>query len=283
MLGYRRVLDQIDVFPLPTDPEGIARLSGAVGRAVATRRRLHGLIKDFMTNDGGPLPTELHSAPRELRRMVEQSRRVHIVNAPGPDHIVLATSLVPRSDHAPAKALYTMMGGAAFSLLAPLFAGSEDPERSLPVRGGIDVGAGSLVQPEDFLYSPALTRAYLLESEQAVFPRVLIGERLAQYIQALINEQSPDPWTRINGNLALNMKAMLFTDFDGKLALDFFGPGLRKHIGDADALVWAQGAWAFVQDALLRIDDAHVKAKYEYLANYMKPRLSLWIPAHVNT
>lgn len=42
---------------------------------------------------------------------------------------------------------------------------------------------GELLQPENFLYSPALTRAYDLEHEHAVYPPTLIGQRLVDYVR----------------------------------------------------------------------------------------------------
>lgn len=53
--------------------------------------------------------------------------------------------------------------------------------RGIPIRGGVDVGAGINIQ-ESEIYGSALERAYSLESNYASYPRILIGEELKRYL-----------------------------------------------------------------------------------------------------
>jgi hypothetical protein len=58
---------------------------------------------------------------------------------------------------------------------------------STALRGGIDVGLGhDIVEGEH--YGRALVEAYLLERDKAEYPRVLVGEGLMQYLDALDRE-----------------------------------------------------------------------------------------------
>lgn len=53
-----------------------------------------------------------------------------------------------------------------------------------PVRGGIDVGLGIDIYEGEY-YGRALVEAYLLESEEADYPRVLVGPGLTGYLGAV--------------------------------------------------------------------------------------------------
>src|SRR5438045_4043107 len=52
-----------------------------------------------------------------------------------------------------------------------------------PIRVGLDVGTGVEVERGQ-LYGPAVVKAYELESRAAEYPRVIVGDTLADYLQA---------------------------------------------------------------------------------------------------
>jgi hypothetical protein len=59
-----------------------------------------------------------------------------------------------------------------------------------PLRGGIDVGLATQIGPTE-IYGTALERAYVLESKEAGYPRILIGEELWSYLStALVHFQA---------------------------------------------------------------------------------------------
>ena len=60
-------------------------------------------------------------------------------------------------------------------------------QQGIPLRGGIDVGLGTEMFPNE-VYGPALLNAYRLESQAAEYPRTALGENLgAQSGQPLRN------------------------------------------------------------------------------------------------
>ncbi|HEX7480967.1 MAG TPA: hypothetical protein VF331_24405 [Polyangiales bacterium] len=238
-------------------------------------------MKQALSGDrSGPLP-ELPGMPPvsdEVKRLVLKSRRFEVVHAPGPDHVVLACSMAPAENHFPMRALATLLTATAIGMLVQLMIGSHDEEDGLPIRGGIDLAPGSLV--DGFLYSPALTRAYELESTKAVYARVLIGERVQNMLQTTVKDGQSTEEARITRELASQALRMLHVDSDGATVLDFFGEEMRGSVAFApDVQEIAQKAWIFVVGAERRArtqGNYHVAAKYAWLVDYMRPRLHLW-------
>lgn len=54
-----------------------------------------------------------------------------------------------------------------------------------PMRGGIDVGLATEIGPEE-IYGTALERGYLLERDVARYPRIVIGDELWKYLNAVL-------------------------------------------------------------------------------------------------
>jgi hypothetical protein len=279
LLGYRSTLARFDAFPLPTDPEQANALQYAFARAVHFRRRLLGGIQQFMDGSGSAPRLDLSRLPPSLRRMGERWRKVKILHSPGPDHIVLGCSLAPRLDHFPMRAVYTLVSTVAAASLLHLMIGADDADDTLPLRGGIDVAAGELMTPEQFLYSPALTRAYDLERTQAIYPRTVVGERFVGLLSSQVSNPDADPESQYNRALAKGVASMLFKDKDGAIVVDFLGPTLRRQQSASFARSLASRAWTYARDAYSaarKRGDYKVLMKYAWLIDYMGPRLQSW-------
>lgn len=278
MLGYRATLAKFDVYPLPTEPDEQAAFRKRFVHAVHLRRRLLGAIREFQdsTRRQMPLPADL---PTEVRGIADRWRKAKLLRMPGPDHVVLATSLTGEVDHFPLRGVYDTVATACAAMLIQLALGADDHEQSLPLRGGVDIAPGAVLHPEDFLYSPALTRAYDLESKTAVYPRTLAGDRFLGYLRAHSEDRGSDPTTRYNAALADRVLSMFFRDADGKTALDFLGASFRENLTDELACTLATKAWKFAhlaQGAAKSGGDQRIIAKYDWLVSYLEPRIELW-------
>jgi len=278
MLGYRATLQKFDVHPLPTEPDEQDALRKAFVVAVKLRRRLLGQIREFQSSiqRETPFPADL---PPGTRPLAEHWRKAKLLNMPGADHVVLACSLAGDVDHFPLRAVYNTVATACAAMLIQLSLGADDSDQSLPLRGGIDIASGALLQPENFLYSPALTRAYDLESKTAIYPRTLAGERFLGYLQSHATNVERDLTARYNGLLAQRVQTMFFQDRDGHTALDFLGESFREQLPSGFARTLGTHAWAFVrrgQAAAVSRGDKKVIAKYDWLVDYARPRVALW-------
>lgn len=279
LLGYRSVLEKLDVFPFPDEVSARDTLTSAFGRAVRLRRRLSREVEDFLRATTDVPPLDLSHLPIEARKLGASWRKIKLLRSPGPDHLVIGCSLSPADDHFPMHAVYTLVTVAAAAMIIQLTIGAEDPDDTLPLRGGIDIAAGDLVQPENFLYSPGLTRAYDLESKHALYARTIAGERFGGYLKSHIDSEEKTPDAGYNRALASAIAQFFFRDRDGLMTLDFMGRAMRRHLEAAKAKNMASQAWQYVDAAhakARRSGNYGVAAKYAWLVDYMRPRLTLW-------
>jgi hypothetical protein len=278
LLGYRGVLDEMDVLPLPADPGGVAQITQALARAMRIRRRLHAAFEQFMKGYDLAPADELQELPPDLRDLATPLRATRLVKATGPDHYVVAASLAPSKLNFPMRSVYAAVVAAASGMLIQLAMGANDATDTLPLRGGIDIAAGAIGMPENFLYTPALTRAYLLEGS-AKYPRTLIGERVVDLIEQVLKLPNDDMRSVHARQVAERLKNMFFTDRDGKLVLDFYGPVMRETLETDFARDIGRKAWKYATSAeqlYRQLGDQHVTEKYEWLAAYMAERRKLW-------
>lgn len=281
LLGYRQVLADLDVLPMPEGEAGSDRMVKALTRATRLRRRLHHSFSQFVVAERGNDAGYLDGIPPQLHAKARSLRAVHLVQSPGPDHYILAASLAPTPTNFPTRAVYTALGAIASGMLIHLAIGSDDPHDTLPLRGGIDIAAGAVVQPENFLYSPALTRAYDLESREAKYPRTVIGDRVQDFLRSVSAMPSVDVDSALASEMAARIQGLFFVDRDGKVALDFYGPVARDLFGNTPlARTLAEKAWAYATSAeriYRAMGDPYVTEKYEWLVAYMEERRRHWL------
>lgn len=279
ILGYRSVLEQIDVLPAFSESKEMRALEEGFGRAIRFRRRLIHEVNSFLASVNEP--PDLSRVPQQARSMVGSCHRTRLIQSPGPDHIILACSLQSDSGHFPLRGIYNLVGAVAAAMLIQLSLGADDPNDTLPLRGGIDLALGTLLQPENFLYSPALTRAYDLESKKAIYPRAIAGQRLIDFLDSHVEAQGSSPETGFQRSLAERTRNMFFKDRDGEIVLDFLGSEVRENLGRDQKIAYevASSAWQYVQRARAQTVDAGdegVAAKYTWLVEYMTPRIPAW-------
>jgi hypothetical protein len=154
------------------------------------------------------------------------------------------TAAVPQD-----KALEALLAEAAavqFALTAEGFA----------TRGGIS--RGLFFADETFIHGPALERAYILETQRAVFPRVVLDEASIAVAAAHTPDTAEHDWRR-----------WLLKDRDGTVFVDYLfavADGLAKDAWLIDGLTEHR---EMVQTRLHRFDGVKgVQEKYRWLAGY---------------
>ncbi len=279
ILGYRKVLETMDVFPIPSQESERIMLGKTFVRAIHLRRRLLRLLNDFMKAYITSTPLDLSRFPEEAQKLANCWGQLKLIQSPGPDHVILGCSLAQDEEHYPLTGVYSLVYACASAMIIQLMIGADDPEGSLPLRGGIDIAAGGTDPRDDHLYSAAVTRAYDLEREAAIYPRIIIGDRFQDYLikNAMVTEPGLD--NDYKRAIARFLTSMFFKDSDGKVTLDFFGETFCNTFPTDRAFDVAGKAWRFVITTLQRFQnrgDQRVREKYEWLADYMRPRLGFW-------
>lgn len=118
-----------------------------------------------------------------------------------------------------------------------------------PVRGAIDLAWG-VDLPASGLYGPVVANSYELESEVAQYPRIVVGQRVVEFLEAHRANTGADPFTRVNRNFAKLCLAMLVQDIDGHWIVHYLGVAFQFSVTDTRHRFFYDKARAFVVDQL---------------------------------
>jgi hypothetical protein len=167
-----------------------------------------------------------------------------------------------------------MLCGCTFALIVEF-------KQGVFFRGGIEVEIATKLTNGD-IYGPALSEVHRLEKEVAQYPRVVIGNRLSQFIHGGV--QRSDSGEFLNSVLLrVNdlCKGFVCSDDDGKMIVDYLGK-------TASDLSQFQGSKAcdFVKRGMSRIKneldvarkegDGELVKRYEKLLAYYQSRTKYW-------
>jgi hypothetical protein len=156
-----------------------------------------------------------------------------------------------------------------------------------PIRGGIDVGIG--YQPNTGeIYGPALSRAYMLESKIANYPRIIVGDELIRYLTETRNQSATDAFATQSKSVAAECMNCLAYDDDGIPFVDYIGPYFREVLGTSDGAKFVDMAYDHVIKFSNRFKEeknSQLAFRYALLRNYFEARLPLWadLPRNAET
>jgi hypothetical protein len=150
----------------------------------------------------------------------------------------------------------------------------------IALRGGIEVGLGLNISPGE-IYGPGLERAYFLESRQAKYPRVLIGDELWKFLSLglLETEKMTTPAGKAMNEIIRKGMDLVVVDTDGLRALDYLGPGVVVHSPPNFATQSVKPAYDFVLEQhglCLSKGNEELSQRYANLRQYFESRLPLW-------
>ena len=117
------------------------------------------------------------------------------------------------------------------------------------LRGGIS--RGNLYYDGDIIFGPGLTEAYLLESKNAKYPRVILTEQL-------FNECDCD-----DDGIKGFARGLLLKDFDSFYVLNYFM--IFCWMGAASRQKEIDNAYRHIQNVLAKTTDESIRSKYLYL------------------
>lgn len=151
-----------------------------------------------------------------------------------------------------------------------------------PLRGGIDVGLATEIAPGE-IYGTALVSAYMLESEEAKYPRIVIGNELWRYLNvafAHFRAQTAPEAKSVTAIIEKTMQ-MFAIDSDGKRILDYLGPVIAEQAGAVGKLreSMIRPVYEFVlaeQERINKMNDPKLVPRYQAFRDYVESRLDLW-------
>ncbi len=157
-------------------------------------------------------------------------------------------------------------------------------EKGFCFRGAITVGKMYFPKKEEnVLIGPGLVEAYKLESEIAIYPRIVVDEKLVEYIKNKNIKGSPFLEKQNDGFLINGIKK----DKDGIYFLDLLNRKVLRKIGEniinenkRFSIVWNResksnyeriiGEVEEIVEKNINSTDEKVKQKYEWLKSYVE-------------
>jgi hypothetical protein len=188
------------------------------------------------------------------------------------DSMVIFLPLRTDTYKLPTAGIFGILGAAATSFICQLATGH-------PIRGGIDVGV-AMEMTKGEIYGAALSRAYSLESKVAMYPRIVLGKELVDYLQLTHMKEPTDIYSAAGKEMAKSCLDLLAVDDDGHAFLDYLGQGFKKHIAydlDAKVITMAYEQVLKQSERCQREKNSMLAFRYTLLRNYFEARLPLWL------
>lgn len=249
ILGQKEALQELERLP-KTDEEREVLYQ--------TLKKTYGVVDKFRTRFKRYFD-EIRNADKECKI------RLHSFS----DAIIIHVPLGQRLNQIPMIDIYASIATCAAVFLDML-------SEQHACRGGIEVGvAGEMYEGE--IYGAALNKAYQLEKHIALYPRIVVGQMLIDYLMIHKESDQSDASTK---EMARKCLRLLKQDIDGHPFLDYLGEEfmeLMRHIPLKDGTV--EKAYDFVKAEAVRWKqqkNTTLAFRYNLLGNYCASRLSLW-------
>jgi len=268
LLGQREHLRKLKSLPKDLRPD-----EKTVRVLKATLGAVHGVRSCF--SDYFNVEREdsefMRALPADQREAVRQLTRADVVQYGFSDSFIVAVSLKDADgDAAPINGVWSALFASCSVAIVSLACHHA-------LRGGIDAGLGVQISQSE-VYGPALERAYTLEEKFAEYPRILIGAELLVYLDTVASATPGTPGQSYAVIQAQSAKRLIFTDADGRLALDFLGPEFRSLAPAATAGVVGR-AYEFVRterERMVAMGNTKLTDRYDRLVAYFRLRGPLW-------
>ena len=101
-----------------------------------------------------------------------------------------------------------------------------------PIRGGMEIGTGIDMEPGE-IYGQALEAAYHLESKVAGLPRIVVGPKCVEFLEAVKRSEAVSDASSKLATLSADLcLSMLREDTDGHVVVDGLGQTMLDQFGE---------------------------------------------------
>jgi CYTH domain-containing protein len=221
LLGQGAQLERFSGIPsMPKEKRAFDRLAQRTFETVRRfRERIRLLHEDLPLDHKVPSFVKERLTPKQfalLRRNMGPSIGYQFFT----DLAMLKINLSGQRAYRPLLSLYSLFHRLGLLFLTQLAEG-------VLIRGAVDVGICTEFDHGD-LYGQAVGRAYALESRTAVYPRVLIGSNLVEYVDSFRDMRVSSDEKTIIACYSELIRGCLKEDADGMTILSYLSPVLRK-------------------------------------------------------
>ena len=275
VLGQQAELRQLDLnedFLSLGAIEAQSDFSKTLERCYSTILNFRHIIEESLAR-WYPTVDDIHLADAAFRKRIEAAVSQRVTTRSFSDLMIVYASVENSDTAVPLAPIWRTVCALMFCQLRALAEGRT-------MRGGIDLGLGFEFRQGD-LYGPVLSRVYSMESDVAQYPRILVGNRLIEFVEKM--SVSPEgEFGGLNCSMAKEISRAFIQDVDGHWFLDFAG---RAHFEWIKATEWpcadlfARGhAFVRAECERLRIDQSSRLAfRYAHLNDYLQNCAPIWV------
>ena len=265
LLGQRNALkDQ----GLLTESEPTPEFMKIVRSSVGAIEDLQIQAESFRQQDNGEFSRRDELSPTD-QELYDQMREAVAKQQRWSDGLVYYTSLARSASPCPMNAVLEI-----FFLAGTLcFLGLTNRQ---PIRGAIEVSWGVELH-ENELYGAVVANSYVLESEIAQYPRIVIGDWTYDYLNAHLQAEisSEDKLGLFNQGCAQRCLNMISVDKDGYRFLDYLGTEFTASVTRSEATDLFHEAYVFIcqqYDEHKKTRNSKLAQRYLWLKSYFDSR-----------
>jgi CYTH domain-containing protein len=215
-----------------------------------------------------------HGVPDQLRlklnaaqlRIVERSLEPVIGYQFFTDLAMLKINLGGQKGYRPLASLYGLLRQLGLLILTQFAEG-------ILIRGAVDVGICAELNEAD-LYGQAVGRAYKLESQVAIYPRIVIGKHVVDYLESFAGLRSSENEKALILSYTDLVNSCLRQDMDGVTVLSYLDPFFRRsYFEDEDSLRYVlRSACRNIerQSKLCAQEDVQLRGRLEEVEGYFR-------------
>lgn len=224
LLGQGDALRNQGLIPVfKTDDERKA-FEATIKESVGAIRRLQKLASDLKSaadeyTQSSPIRAGL---PPEQQAVLDQMNRTNVIRQCWSDGLVYYSNIGDQDVKCRVNGIYDLIvlsGALHFYGLAS----------KQPVRGGVDIAWGVELAPGE-IYGAAVARSYELESAVAQYPRIVVSDRIVDFLGAAALGSEGDVFEQCDAGLAQLCLRMLLKDVDGVWMVHILGDAYRQAI-----------------------------------------------------
>jgi hypothetical protein len=269
LLGQADALKQFGRLPNPKDPDEMNKFTTAVKNTFGLLYGFHDSFQKFF--DTYSNRNESFQLTDDQKKLYDQMGSNQIQFQRFSDGLLVFLSLRDEENKAHMRGVSGVLFSCAAMFLLWLSKGH-------PMRAGIEIGIAAEMH-EGEIYGPAVADAHKLESVVAQYPRLVLGDGLLAYFNAIKQSPDDDVFSRANKLMVAQAESMVLLDDDGYPIIDYLGSTFKAVTRPTIVSPAVSGAYEFVmkQSAKWQSErNTKLAFRYTHLRNYFESRLPLW-------
>lgn len=239
--------------------------------AASLVRNVRNSFAEYFRLRPDPYPASLAHLPPEGREEFAQTQHLKVFQTGFSDSFVIGIPLTPHRREDEPAVLARVVNDLHNALLALAYLSLEALRQGIPLRGGVDIGLGVEMFPNE-VYGPALLSAYRLESQVAEYPRAAIGETLLEYLSFLERQPQDVPLNQFTASMVPHCRRLICpSPDDGWPMLHFLSPVVMAAPGDVVTARHQAEAWVKDQAVRYRAErNSKLFTRYVRLIRYFQ-------------